>query len=64
VSRAEFLAPPRVDEGDHGRANSDCIEADGIRLPSKRRAYTRGPDRRPITDMLMVSIDFSEVAFK
>jgi hypothetical protein len=42
---------------------SDYIEADGIRLPSKRRAYTRGPDRRPITDMLMVSIDFSEVAF-
>ena len=39
------------------------IEADGIRLPSIRRAYTRGPDRRPITDMLMVSIDFSEVAF-
>jgi len=28
-----------------------------------RRAYTRGPDRRPITDMLMVSIDFSEVSF-
>ena len=42
---------------------SDYIEADGIRLPSTRRAYTRGPDRRPITDMLMVSIDFSEVAF-
>jgi hypothetical protein len=39
------------------------IEADGIRLPSIRRAYTRGPDRRPITDMLMVSIDFSEVTF-
>src|ERR1700736_2158869 len=42
---------------------SDYIEADGIRLPSTRRAYTRGTDRRPITDMLMVSIDFSEVAF-
>jgi hypothetical protein len=42
---------------------SDYIESDGIRLPSTRRAYTRGPDRRPITDMLMVSIDFSEVAF-
>jgi hypothetical protein len=24
---------------------------------------TRGPDRRPITDMLMVSIDFSELTF-
>jgi hypothetical protein len=35
----------------------------GMRLPSKRRAYTRGPDRRPILDMLMVSIDISDVAF-
>jgi hypothetical protein len=42
---------------------SAYIEAGGIRLPSTRRAYTRGPDRRPITDMLMVSIDFSEVTF-
>jgi hypothetical protein len=41
----------------------DYIEAGGIRLPSRRRAYTRGPDRRPIKDMLMVSIDISEVAF-
>ena len=29
----------------------------------KRRAYTRGPDRRPILDMRMVSIDISDVAF-
>jgi hypothetical protein len=42
---------------------SDYIEANGIRLPSKRRAYTRGPDRRPIKDMLMVSIDISNVEF-
>jgi hypothetical protein len=42
---------------------SGYIEADGIRLPSIRRAYTRGPDRRPVLDMLLVSIDFSEVAF-
>jgi hypothetical protein len=41
----------------------EYTEANGIRLPSKRRAYTRGPDRRPILDMLMVSIDISEVAF-
>jgi hypothetical protein len=35
-----------------------------MRLPSKRRAYTRGPDRRPILDMVMVSIDdISVVAF-
>ena len=41
----------------------EYTEANGMRLPSKRRAYTRGPDRRPILDMLMVSIDISEVAF-
>ena len=41
----------------------EYTEANGIRMPSKRRAYTRGPDRRPILDMLMVSIDISEVAF-
>jgi hypothetical protein len=35
----------------------------GISLPTTRRAYTRGPDRRPILDMLMVSIDFSDVKF-
>jgi hypothetical protein len=43
---------------------SDYIVADGIHLPSKRRAYTRGPDRRPIMEMLMVSIDISEVRFE
>jgi hypothetical protein len=43
---------------------SDYIVADGIHLPSKRRAYTRGPDRRPIKEMLMVSIDISEVRFE
>src|SRR5215510_13439535 len=42
---------------------SDYIVADGIHLPTKRRAYTRGPGRRPILDMLMVSIDISEVGF-
>jgi hypothetical protein len=36
---------------------------DSIRLPTKRRAYTRGPDRRPVLDMLMVAIDISEVSF-
>jgi len=42
---------------------SDYVDANGIRLPSKRRAYTRGPDRRPILEMLMVSIDISDVSF-
>ena len=43
---------------------SDYVVANGIRLPSKRRAYTRAPDRRPILEMLMVAIDFSEVQFQ
>jgi hypothetical protein len=41
----------------------DYIEADGIRLPSRRRAYTRGSDFRPRLDPLMVSIDVSDVRF-
>ena len=43
---------------------SDYVVANGIHLPTKRRAYTRGPDRRPIVEMLMVSIDLSEVKFE
>jgi hypothetical protein len=43
---------------------SDYVVANGIHLPSKRRAYTRGPDRRPILEMLMVSIDITEVRFE
>jgi hypothetical protein len=39
------------------------VTADGVGLPTRRRAYTRGPDRRPIQEMLMVSIDISEVGF-
>jgi len=42
---------------------SDYIVADGIHLPTRRRAYTRGPGCRPTLDMLMVSIDISEVSF-
>ena len=42
---------------------SGHVRADGISLPTKRRAYTRDPDRRPILDMLMVAIDFSDVKF-
>src|SRR5262245_33222710 len=41
----------------------DYIEADGIRLPSKRRAYTRGTDLGPRVEPLMVSIDISDVRF-
>jgi hypothetical protein len=42
---------------------SEHVTVDGIALPTKRRAYTRGPDRQPILDMLMVTIDLSEVKF-
>jgi hypothetical protein len=42
---------------------SDYVTTQGISLPTKRRAYTRGPDRRPILEMLMVSIDMSEIRF-
>lgn len=42
---------------------ADPIEAGGIRLPSKRRAYTSTADGQPIFDMLMVSIDVSNVKF-
>jgi len=41
----------------------DPIEADGIRLVSKRRAYARTPDGRPIPEMLLVSIDIRKVKF-
>ena len=42
---------------------SAYIEADGIRLPSRHRAYTREADSRPELDPLLVSIDISEVRF-
>jgi hypothetical protein len=42
---------------------SNYAEANGIRLPTKRRAYARGPDHRPILEMLMVSIDIDDVSF-
>lgn len=42
---------------------SDYSVANGIHLPLTRRAYVRGPNRRPITELLMVSIDISEVTF-
>jgi hypothetical protein len=42
---------------------SDYVTVQGISLPTKRRAYPRGPDRRPILDMLMVAIDISDVHF-
>jgi hypothetical protein len=43
---------------------SPYVVANGIYLSTARRAYTRGPDRRPITDMLIVSIDISDARFE
>jgi len=43
---------------------SDYTEANGIRLPTRRRAYARASDRRPIRDLLMVSIDIGDVRFE
>jgi len=43
---------------------SNYATANEIHFPTRRLAYTRGPDRRPIQEMLMVSIDFSEVRFE
>jgi hypothetical protein len=42
----------------------DYVTANGVRLPTKRWAYTRGPDSRPILEMLMVSIDLSEIRYE
>jgi hypothetical protein len=39
----------------------DIVEADGIKLPSRRRAYRCDADRRIIAEDLMVSIDVSDV---
>lgn len=39
------------------------VEVQGIRVPTRRRAYVRGPDGRTETDLLMVSIDLDEIAF-
>jgi len=37
----------------------DMVEAEGMRFPTKRRAYLRGPGLKPIRDLLLVSIDLS-----
>ncbi len=39
----------------------DMVEADGIKLPSKRRAYRCDTDGRLLADELMVSIDVSDI---
>ena len=43
---------------------SDIVEADGIKMPSKRRAYRADAEGNAIPDQLMVAIDFSDVSFE
>ena len=43
---------------------SQYAEANGIRLPTRRRAYARAPDGRAILDLLLVSIDIADVGFE
>jgi hypothetical protein len=42
---------------------SDYIEADGLRMPGKRRAYRRGKDGLADMDALLVAIDLSEIGY-
>jgi hypothetical protein len=39
------------------------VEANGIRMPTSRRAYVRAPDMKPVRDLLMVAIDLSDISF-
>jgi hypothetical protein len=41
----------------------DIVEVEGLRFPTKRRAYLRGPDMKPVLDMLLVSIDLANFRF-
>jgi hypothetical protein len=39
------------------------VEAQGLKMPTRRRAYLRGPDLKPVRDLLMVAIDLSDFSF-
>ena len=60
------VAPPRL-PGRRRRSVSaiqyvyDMVEADGIKLPSKRRAYRCDADGQLMPDELMVSIDLADM---
>ncbi|WP_044874404.1 hypothetical protein [Pseudomonas sp. LFM046] len=41
----------------------EYIEADGLRIPGKRRAYRRDEQDRAIETQLLVAIDFSELRY-
>jgi hypothetical protein len=42
---------------------SDYVDVDGIRFPSKRRAYVRGAGMQAILETPMVTIDLSDLRF-
>ena len=42
---------------------SELVEADGIRVPTRRRAYRCDEGGKPILSEVMVSIDLSDVRF-
>jgi hypothetical protein len=35
----------------------------GLKMPSRRRAYLRGPDGKPVHDLLLVAIDLDGFTF-
>jgi hypothetical protein len=39
----------------------EIIEADGFRFPSRRRAFPRGIGSKAIRDLLLISIDLSDL---
>jgi hypothetical protein len=39
------------------------VDVQGFKMPMRRRAYVRGPDLRPVRDLLMVAIDLSDYVF-
>jgi hypothetical protein len=43
---------------------SDYVEADGLLMPTKRRAYMRDERLQPIRERLMIAIDFDHVHFQ
>ena len=43
---------------------SDFVEVQGLRFPTRRRAYQRGDDLRPKLNPLMVSIDISDFVLR
>ena len=42
---------------------SDPISVEGIHIPTRRRAYLRGDDLKPMLDAPMVTIDLSDFRF-